>query len=735
MVNKMKKYLLSIYNLFVIILFVSAAGCSSAPEAQKTLTEENQNYTWLNTDTIKAGRFDTGKMWTFEYAPVDYFGEEYNFTPTQEWLDKARMAALKFATWCSASFVSEDGLIMTNNHCARETITDVSKPGENLQENGFYAITLEEERKIPDLFVEQLVRIEDVTSEMQSAVDKADDLDKGRTEKLKMMEIEKREASSSGLRTQVTKLYNGGKYSLYYYKRYNDVRLVFTPESQLGYFGGDPDNFTYPRYNLDCTFYRVYDENGKPLKTEHYFKWSKGGAIEGEPVFVVGNPGRTNRLSTVAQLEYMRDILYPRTLDMIDGLVAIYQDLLKSNPADEEELQNKLMSYQNSQKAYGGMLAGLRDPVLMAKKRDFERSFKSKVQQDPELSNKYGGLWDKIAEVRNEMRSFDKELYAYQRHPLSTPEYFFIAEDIIDLAEELERPAAERNDELANRGIDSVVSEIYPEDINKEMQRQMLKSFVEKIYNNLGSDNPLVQKFTGGRRGEEAVNYVLNNSHLTSKEKTIALVKKGSDAVLNSDDPFIYFLQNSNQRRAELQSRSGKLTQVESAYSQSLGRALFEVYGTSIPPDATFTLRISDGVVQGFPYNGTIAPPVTTFYGLYDRYYSFKKEFPWNLPEKWKTPPAEFDMHTPFNFISTNDIIGGNSGSPIINKDGEIVGLAFDGNIQSLPGNFIFTTEENRTVAVHSEGMVEAIQDMYKATGLSEELRSGKLNIKTAKEE
>ena len=722
----MKKYTFHLTNFIIILSLLAAAGCSPVREIQKSPSVISNG---INLDTVRAGAFDTGKMWTFEYAPVDYFSKEYNFTPSQEWFDHVRMSALKFATYCSASFVSEDGLVMTNDHCGRESVTDVSDSGESLQENGFYAETPDQERKVEGLFVEQLVRIEDVTSEIQTAIDNAPDQDKAIAEKKAISGIEKREWASSGFRTKVTKLYNGGKYSLYYYKRYNDVRLVFAPETQIGYFGGDPDNFTYPRYNLDCTFFRVYDDSGKPLKTEHYFKWSSNGALAGEPVFVVGNPGTTNRLSTVAQLEYMRDVLYPPRIEMYSGLINIYHGMLRNKPSNSEELTNDLLGYTNSLKAYNGMLEGLRNPVLMAKKKDFEKTFKSKVRENPGLNARYGDMWEKIENVKNQQKQTAEELYGLTLHSLTTPQYFEMAVDIINLIAELDSPEEQKTVLTASQ-LDSLVNSFYPEELDLQKQKLMLFEFVQKINKYLGTDYPLVNKITGGRKGMEAVDYILSNSDVVSREKAAALLQKGADGIINSNDPFIYFIINSEARRVELQNQSFQLSQEEKIYSQNLGRALFEVFGTSIPPDATFTLRISDGVVEGFPYNGTVAPPITTFYGLYDRYYSFNEEHPWNLPERWKNPPAEFELQTPFNFVSTNDIIGGNSGSPVINRKGEVVGLAFDGNIQSLPGSFIFTTEENRTVSVHSAGMIEAVKDLYHAKRLSEELKNGKITLK-----
>ena len=598
----------------------------------------------------------------------------------------------------------------------------------NLNEAGFWAETLEDERKVPGLFVDQLVLMKDVTDEVQKAIDKGStEEEKVKNEENAIAEIQTREIDSTGLKVKVTRLFHGGKYSLYGYKTYKDVRLVFAPEHQLGFFGGDPDNFTYPRYNLDCTFYRVYDDEGKPLKTDHYFKWSSNGALLGEPVFVVGNPGTTNRLLTVSQLEFLRDIQYPRTVDMLKGLERSYYEMVDKYPEKKDKFMNRALGFSNSRKAIGGMLDGLRDPILMQKKKDFEKKFKQSVQANEKLNAKYGNLWEKMSKVKSESRLFANELYVLSLNSLRTSEYFYIAQDLVNLAQQMKLPTEQRKSEYQSEGLDSAIASIFPEDLNVDMSRELLLLQLNMSYNYLGKDYPLLKKITNGKQGMDAVNYMLSNSSVTSAEKVKELANKGADAILSSDDPFIYFIVNSKARRDELSQKMGLLNEQEEAYNQDLGRALFEVYGTSIPPDATFTLRISDGVVKGYEYNATEAPVFTTFYGMYDRYYSFDKKFPWSLPERWQNPPADFDLETPFNFISTNDIIGGNSGSPIINRNAEIVGLAFDGNVESLPGNFIFTPEKNRCVGVHSSGMIEAIRDMYKATRLSDELLSGKM--------
>lgn len=711
-------------SVFLLMLLI---GCAGSIETQQP-DSSDQLYSWLNLDTIKAGKFDNGKMWTFEYPPLDYFREEYNFVPTKEWLDHVRLSALRFATYCSASFVSADGLVMTNDHCARESVVQVQQEGESLNETGFYAETLEDERQVPGLFVDQLVLIKDVTEEIQFAMDKAaTEEERALAKKNIIAEIEKRENENSGLRCNVTSLYNGGRYSLYGYKRYNDVRLVFSPEASLGFFGGDPDNFTFPRYNLDCSFFRVYDEDGNPLKTDNYLTWSQYGAEENEPVFVVGNPGTTNRLNSTAQLQFFRDYQYPRVLDLLGGLMNAYNVMIEEKPEEKDELEVQLLSFSNSYKAYTGILNGLRDPVLMQRKIDFEKNFKNAVQSNSSLNSKYGDVWDKLSDVYKEMSVFTHELYLTTFHPIRTSQHFFIAGDLIELANELKLPEDQRSDLYKGEELQYTIESIFPEDFDVSYNNKILEMQINMLNNYLGTSHSTTRILTGGNTGKSALDYVLNKSSLISKEKVLALIDKGGDAILNSDDPFIRFVLETEARKNELLVKSQQLSGQTQSYNEALGRAIFDVYGTSIPPDATFTLRLADGVVKGFPYNGTVAPVITTFYGMYDRYYSFNKKFPWNLPERWVNPPAEFKLETPYNFVSTNDIIGGNSGSPVVNIKGEVVGLAFDGNIQSLPGNFIFRTEENRTVSVHSAGMLEVIKNLYKATRLSNEIMSGKL--------
>ncbi|NWG27834.1 MAG: S46 family peptidase [Ignavibacteriaceae bacterium] len=692
---------------------------------QSPVTFSQTNYS-VNLDTVKAGRFDMGKMWTFEYPPTDYFSEEYGFTPDKEWYDHVQLATLKFADYCSASFVSEDGLIMTNHHCARESVSDIIGEGEEFHKEGFIAWELSDERPVPGLFVEQCIGIEDVTEEIQSVLETAQsDSERLVIESEIIAEIESRYPNDEETFAKVTPLYFGGKYSLYFYKRYNDVRLVFAPESQAGYFGGDYDNFTYPRYNLDCSFFRVYDKDGNPLKVNHFFKWSKSGAESGEVVFVPGNPASTNRLNTVVQLEFARDYTYPQTIQLVDSFIEFLEGIIKEDPEASSYLNDQLLNYYNSKKAYGGMLQGLKDPVLMQKKRIFENNLKEKVQSNDELNKKYGNIWTEIEKAMSEMKELSNQQSALSYDSFDSPEYFSIATQLIQIAEDLKLSESDSSYAYTDDELTETIDALIPEDFDFDKNNELLKNKIQLLFETIG-ENEFLKIFTNGKKGNEAVEDILSRSFLTSAEKMKKIVKEGPYAVLSSGDPFIEFVQFSDQKSELISVRIDELATNEASSNQKLGRALFEVYGTSIPPDATFTLRISDGIVKGFDYNGTIAPPITTFYGMLDRYYSFDRNFPWNLHERWLDAPEEFDFSTPFNFVSTNDVVGGNSGSPIINKNAEVVGVAFDGNIQSLPGDFIYDPEVNRSVGVHSTGMLEAIRDLYKFERLAEELETGK---------
>ena len=681
----------------------------------------------VDLDTVKAQKFDMGKMWTFEHPPLDYFEMEYNFRPSAEWLEKVRKSALRFGNGCSASFISANGLIMTNHHCVRGILGRLNRDDEDLLRNGFYAESLEEERRVPGLFVDELMVIKDVTNEILDAMNEAK-TDSAkiniRNEKIENI-IENAEEKNPDLNFRVIPLYEGGKYSLYGYKRFNDIRLVFVPDLFTAKLGGDYDNFTYPRYGLDCAFLRAYDGNGEPAETPYHFSWNEEGVVENQPVFVVGNPGSTDRINTMAQVKYARDIRYPMLTSMYKDLYAIYDEMVQKDSARNTTLIARLYSIGNSLKVYDGTYKALLDPVLMARKMDFENKFKKAVQSNPELNRDYGNIWDEIESSQKELSKYAKKSFAYSLRSRYTPLYFFVAEDLIKLAEQLKLPDDEREESYKEDNLEETINNIYPPNLDTVIQRKFLLVKVNVITRNLSNDNELVKKLFDGKTGQEAVDYMLSNSILTNEDSIINLAKRGRDAVLNSADPFIYFILHTVSELDSINQITESLKNKDELNNQKLGEALYEVYGDTIPPDATFSLRIADGMVKGYDYNGTRAPYKTTFYGSLDRYYSFDKKFPFNLPKYWESLPEEFDLSTPLDFVSTNDIVGGNSGSPVINTKAEIVGVAFDGNIESLPSRFIYTTEANRTVSVNALGMMEAIRNLYKATRLSNEILNG----------
>ena len=540
-------------------------------------------YNPIDYKDVKFSANDFGSMWTFDAVPTAKYEKKYGFKPDKKWLNNVQKSALQLGRGCSASFISEDGLIMTNHHCIRGRLKEIKKEGENLMRDGYYAKTLKDERRFPDLYVDQLISITDFTDVILSEIAKGKtDKDKIGLKNEKIDQIVSDNEKKTGLVCKMVSLYNGGKYSLYSYKRYNDIRLVMAPDVQIAATGWDWDNFTYPRYELDFAFLRAYNDKGNPVKVKHFFTWSKKGADAGEPIFIIGRPGNTDRMLSIKQLEYFRDISYPRILKMLNKRYYKAFNEYENAKENRAEALGNLLSVANGRKVYAGLLKSLNDKYIMTKKQDFENTLKAKVKTDKKLSKKYGNIWENINSVVNDLK----------KNP----------------------------------------------------------------------DNKINLKI--------------------------------SLEVLN----------------------------------QKLGRLIFEVYGTELPPDATSTLRISDGVIKNYEYNGTIAPGKSTYYGLWDRYYSFgQKEYPWGLHERWKKPPKDLDLSIPMGFASTNDMVGGNSGSAVINKNAEVVGLIHDGNIESLAGSYIFLEEDNRAVATDSWGLIEALKLVYKTDRLVNEILNSKI--------
>jgi hypothetical protein len=678
---------------------------------------------------VKWSLSDFGRMWTFDSVPEDTFKNDYGFTPSEEWLNDVQMSALQFSSFCSAAFVSADGLIMTNHHCGRGYLPNLTPKGEDYLRDGFYAKTLNEEIKVPSAYVDQLVKIENVTDEILDAMKVL----KGNSEKVekrneKIKEIEQKFSKETGLVCKVVQLYNGSKYSLYEYKRYNDIRLVMAPDFQVASTGWDWDNFTYPRYELDFMFLRAY-ENDKPVKCNHFFKWSKQGAKEGEPIFVIGRPGSTQRLASIAEMEYLRDKIYNYNMKLYNELYQVYYELFKTRTEKHSDLLNMVMGIGNARKSFAGRYMAFTDEYIMAKKKDFEKDFSAKVNADTDLSKEYGHVWRAIKDNIGEMRKIIDEYSALMMGQRIRLPFTTAAVNAIKYANQLKLAPENREDAYKPDSVNATIQKLYPQDLDQERDEKLLRAFVNFMVYTLPEDHIIRKEFFNGKVGAEAVSYLLAATSLSSKEKFIKFLEESKpEEILNSADPFIKLTQFGFKRRAELDPQYKEIDNTLSVLNQMLGEAAYKIYGDKIPPDATSTLRIADGRIQGYEYNGTVAPSKTTFYGMYDRWNSFgKKEYPWGLHPRWQNIPEGFDLSTHVGFASTNDIVGGNSGSSVINVNKEVVGIVHDGNLESLAGDFIFLPENNRAVGSDAWGLIEALHYYFKADRLVDELRESKM--------
>ncbi len=674
---------------------------------------------------VPAGEFDNGRMWTFETPPYEYFKNTYGFTPDEAWMTKARMSSVRIPG-CSGSFVSPNGLVMTNHHCAREGVSAVSKEGENLLDNGFVAASLSDERLIPDVWVDQLLELRDVTAEVYNGVDFSTTLEE---------QAERREANSAAIMAekldelggseddyelQVISLYNGGRYSLYVYRRYRDVRLVMAPELQMGYFGGDPDNFTFPRYNLDMTFYRVYGDDGKPLDTSaNYFKWSRTGAEENDLVFLIGNPGSTTRQQTVSQLMFRGqtgDVLLHR---LFVNLIASMQAYYDHDPveAEKRDIRNTIFSLANSEKLYGGQIESLNNPEFLGRRKSNEDAFVAEISKDTTLANTYLPIMAQLQDIQDSKHELAPLYNSWLAMFPGSPYVSVILQraffgHLYDYYKSQGAPA--ENLEGLRQQLMGL------EDLPAFYERRLIEDRLSMVIENLGSDHPLVMDAFKGATPAQLAERIMTTSAFATMDSFNKLITASmadiNDPAYDIAKVFLMELMQNQQSYTEL-------TELEENLQNQLGRAWFAVYGTARPPDATFSLRISDGVVKGYDYNGTKAPVHTTFYGMYDRSISHKGKYPWNLPARWQKPTPSLDLGTPLNLISTNDIIGGNSGSPLLNRNLEVIGLAFDSNIEGMGSNdFIFDTNRARCVSVDVRGMLAALRHVYKADALVKEL-------------
>ncbi len=668
--------------------------------------------------TSGPGHADEG-MWTFHNPPLAHWKARYDFEPTAEWMEHVRLASVRFNDGGSGSFVSPRGLVLTNHHVALGQLQKLSTAERDIARVGFLARTPEQELPCPDIELNVLESMLDVTARVHGAAEGASGSEANTRRKAERARIELESFEETGLRSNVVSLYEGGEYWLYRYRKFTDVRLVFAPEQQAAYFGGDPDNFTFPRHDLDMTFFRVY-EDGRPLESQHYFSWSASGADEGELVFVSGNPGGTDRRQTLAQIEYQRDVYLPLALRRIDGTLEALQEFAARGPEEERRARNWIFGYQNSRKAYTGQFEGLLDPDLMALKAAEEAELRERVADDPDLQRQYAGAWDEIEAVQRELQAV-----AAQRMVRSLGSSLLRnASTIVQLVQEVEKPNDERLAEYRESNLDSLRHGLYsPAPVYPDLEQAMLAARLRLALAELGAEDPFLRTVLAGREPEAAAADLVAGTQLADPAARRALVEGGVDAVEASTDTMIALARALDaDTRADRAWYEEKIESVLASAGTRLAQARFEIYGRSKNPDANFTLRLSYGTVQGYPEGTTLVPYKTTYYGLFDRAASFDAQPPFDLAPKVKAAEAEIDMATPLNFVCTTDIIGGNSGSPVIDRDAQLVGLIFDGNIQSLTANFIYDESIHRAVAVHSAGILEAIRKIYGAEELAAEL-------------
>jgi len=672
-------------------------------------------------------------MWTFNNVPKVDIKQKYGFDVTDEWLRKVQLASVRFPNG-SGSFVSPTGLVLTNYHIVEKAIGDASTAEKDYAKEGFVAHNQAEELKAPDLFIDVLMSIDDVTERVNAAVTPnmpAAEANAARGVAIRAIETESTQAT--GLRSDVVTLYQGGLYNLYRYKRYDDIRVVFVPEFQAAFFGGDPDNFNFPRFNIDMALVRVY-ENGQPLKVENYFKWSKTGVRDGELVFVTGHPGTTSRLDTVAHLEFLRDTSIPLLLRLLQSRQVALKAYMAQGGEQTRRAENELNSVENSIKVYKGQVEGLSDPNVMAKKRKAEQALRNSIAADPKKQQEYGSAWEAIAKGRKDLALYERDR-RFLDPTISSPvlpagfntSLFGYARTLVRLAEESEKPNAKRLPEYTDARRGALEGALYSTNpIYDDLEKIKLANSLAFLQKEYGANSDVAKKVLKGKTPEARAAELIDRTKLKDVEYRRQLATGGRKAIENSHDPMIELAQSVDKEARAVRKRyEEEVVAVERANYAKIAQALFEQQGTKLYPDATFTLRLSYGAIKGYRENGKWVPPFTTLGGLYARSNQYHHAFPYNLPPLWNAKRKFVNLRTPFNFVSTNDITGGNSGSPTINKNRELVGLIFDGNIQSIVGDFEYDESINRSISVDARAMLEVLRKIFGANEVAAELMRG----------
>ena len=668
-------------------------------------------------------------MWLFNAFPKEKVKAQYGFLPTQQWLDHVRLSSVRFNNGGSGSFVSAEGLTFTNHHVGADCIQKLSKAGTDYMKTGFYAKSQADEAKCPDLELNVLTGIEDVTAKVNAGVKVGlSAAEAGQAQRSTMSAIEKDCATSSGLRCDVVTLYSGDVFHLYKYKKYTDVRLVFAPEFDAAFFGGDPDNFTYPRYDLDITFFRIY-ENDKPMHLDNYLKWSRNGVQDGELIFVSGHPGGTDRLKTVAQIQYLKDVDYPSRLANYKRRIALLEKFAAESPENARIAQEELFSYQNSQKAITGYFGGLRDLAAMSQKNSAEREQeKQYMDKHPQGTNP----WDEIAKAMTVERDIYSPLTYVERLRGFNSDLAQYARWIVRAAEEKPKPNGDRLREYRDSALASLEQKLFSSaPIYKNFESVMLADSLAQMQEALGADHAGIKAALGGKSPEEVAKEVIGGTKLDDVAVRKQLYEGGKATVDASTDPLIVLMRNVDPTARSVRKRhDDEVDALERRDGAIIAKARFEQSGFNQPPDATFTLRLSYGAAKGYEENGKKIPYFTNMGGAFQHADEHGNKPPYNLAESWTKMKSKLTLSTPLNIVSTADIIGGNSGSPTINKAGEVVGIIFDGNIQSLVWNFFFDERQGRAVSVDSRGIIEALRKIYGANALADELSGTKVSSK-----
>ena len=661
-------------------------------------------------------------MWTFDNLPLKQWKERYNFVPSQEWIDHIRLATVRLEGG-SGSFVSPDGLMITNHHVASGQIAKLSSKEKDLVKDGFYAKTQAEELKTPDLEANVLISFENVTERVQNAAKSgATDKDANAQRRAEITAIEKDSTDKTGLKSEVISLYSGGEYWLYRFKKYTDVRLVFAPEEQIAAFGGDYDNFTFPRHDLDVTFLRAY-ENGVPAKTPHFLKWSETGAKDDEFVIASGNPGSTARLLTLAQLKYQRDVGNPLQKKVWTLRRDILENYGKGGDEQRRQAAGGIRSFNNSLKRLTGQQEGLTNPRMFAKKEAEEKALKDELAKKPDLQKIYAPAWTQIETAYAEMPKMADRL-AFSN--LSASRLAVIAQQLVRYSEEIKKPNGQRFPEYSDARLEGFkagllsTAPIYP-----ELEQAALTAWLEEAKKSLGANDPFIKAAIGDAEVSEVVRRAVSETKLKDVAARKALLEGGAGEIAKSNDPMITLAKRVEPIVRELRAwNEEKILSVEASAGEKIAKARFAAYGRTIAPDANFNLRVAYGKVKGYEEDTTLVPYKTTLYGLYDRALSFGETPPYDLPARWREGRTKLDLATPINFVYTADTIGGMSGSPIINRSGEFVGINFDSNLQKLSNRYWYIEEEegSRAVAVHSAGIIEALRKLYDAGTLAKEL-------------